>query len=257
MTKPADPWNPDQYDRFKAERQQPFFDLLALVRPAAGLRVLDLGCGTGELTRILHERLGAAETLGIDSSSAMLARAESTATCRFAPGDIADYAPPRPVDLVFSNAALHWLPDHPALWSRIAQFVAPGGQLAVQVPANFDHPSHAVAAEIAREAPFAAALGDWAAALNVIRPEDYAELFERVGFPQQHVRLQVYTHRLAARDAVVEWVRGTLLTDYLRRLPADLAEPFLARYRARLLPHLADTQPYFYTFKRLLLWGGR
>lgn len=254
---PADPWNPEQYDRFKAERQQPFFDLLALVKPAPGLRVLDLGCGTGELTRLLHERLGAAETLGIDSSTAMLARAEPTATCRFAPADIADYAPPRPVDLVFSNAALHWLPDHPALWSRIAQFVAPGGQLAVQVPANFDHPSHTVAAEVAREAPFAAAFGGWAAALNVLRPEAYAELFERAGFPRQHVRLQVYTHRLAARDAVVEWVRGTLLTDYLRRLPADLTEPFLARYRERLLPQLADTRPYFYTFKRLLLWGGR
>lgn len=257
MTTPADPWNPDQYDRFKAERQQPFFDLLALVKPAPSLRVLDLGCGTGELTRLLHERLGAAETLGIDSSTAMLARAEPTATCRFAPADIADYVPPRPVDLVFSNAALHWLPDHPALWSRIAQFVAPGGQLAVQVPANFDHPSHTVAAEVAREAPFAAAFGGWAAALNVLRPEAYAELFERVGFPQQHVRLQVYTHRLATRDAVVEWVRGTLLTDYLRRLPAGLTEPFLTRYRERLLPLLADTRPYFYTFKRLLLWGGR
>jgi trans-aconitate 2-methyltransferase len=86
-------------------------------------------------------------------------------------------------------------------------------------------------------------------------PEWYAELLDRLGLADQHVRLQVYLHRLAARDDVVEWVKGTLLTDYQSRMPAPLFERFLATYRERLLPVLDDTRPYRYPFKRLLLWG--
>ena len=81
------------------------------------------------------------------------------------------------------------------------------------------------------------------------------ELLDRLGLADQHVRLQVYLHRLAARDEVVEWVRGTLLTDYRARMPAALFEEFLAAYRRRLLPLLEDSHPYRYPFKRLLLWG--
>src|SRR5262249_42755330 len=111
---PRDAWNPAQYDRFRAERQQPFFDLLGLVRPQPGMRAVDLGCGTGELTSALHRRLGARETLGLDSSDAMIARSDRHAEpgLRFERGDIADFVASEPFDLVFSNAALHWLPDH-------------------------------------------------------------------------------------------------------------------------------------------------
>src|SRR5262245_43458962 len=100
-----DAWNPEQYNRFRAERSAPFFDLLALVRPIAGMRVIDLGCGTGELTRELHQRLGARETLGIDSSTAMLEKAAAHAGdgLSFARGDIGEFAPPASFDLVFSN----------------------------------------------------------------------------------------------------------------------------------------------------------
>jgi len=255
--RPPDAWNPTQYDRFKAERQQPFFDLLALVRPASAMRVVDLGCGTGELTRILHDRLGAADTLGLDRSEAMLARAEPAPGCRFVAGDIAAFAPATSYDLVFSNAALHWLPDHPALFARLWTAVAPGGQLAVQVPANHDHASHVVAEEVAAEPEFAAVLGGHRRVPSVLAPEAYAVLLDRLGATEQHVRLQVYAHRLPGRDAVVEWVRGTLLTDYVGRLPADVAERFVARYRERLLPRLEDRRPFLFPFKRLLLWARR
>ena len=125
------------------------------------------------------------------------------------------------------------------------------------LPANFDHPAHVVAAEVAGEAPFRDALGGHArSGRAVLRPEEYALLLERLGYAEQHVRLQVYGHRLAARDEVVEWVKGTLLTDYQRRLPAELYARFVARYRERLLPALEDTRPYFFTFKRVLLWAG-
>lgn len=252
-------WNPDQYERFRNERSQPFFDLLELVRPAPGGRAVDLGCGTGELTRVLHERLGAAETLGIDSSPAMLERAAQFAGggLRFELADIATFTAERPFDVVFSNAALQWLPDHERLVPRVAGLVAPGGQLAFQVPANADHPSHTIAHAVAREEPFATALGGYVRDWPVLPPERYAELLDGLGFADVHVRLQVYVHRLASSDDVVEWVRGTLLTDYERRLGPELYAQYLARYRERLLAEIGERAPYVYTFKRVLAAGRR
>jgi len=143
-------WSPDQYERFRGERAQPFWDLAALVESRPGMRVVDLGCGTGELTRALHEQLGAAETLGIDNSPEMLAKAPSAAGLRFENAGIESFAGNN-LDLVFSNAALHWIPDHERLFGPLTAMLAPGGQLAVQMPANDDHPSHRTAAEVARE----------------------------------------------------------------------------------------------------------
>jgi len=251
-------WDPAQYNRFRAERRQPFLDLIALIEPRPGLRVVDLGCGTGELTRLLHDRLPGADTLGLDGAATMLGESAAVATAglRFAQADIAAFAADAAYDLVVSNAALHWLPDHAALFARLRRALADGGQLAVQMPLNFDYPSHTVAAAIAGEAPFRDALGGFAVTRPVQAPEWYAALLHRLGFPRQHVRMQVYGHLLAARDEVVEWVRGSLLTAYQRRLPADLWPAFLERYRARLLAELPDERPFFYPFKRLLLWGA-
>ncbi len=250
---PSEVWNPDQYDRFRRERQQPFFDLLALLRPAKEPRVVDLGCGTGELTRELHHRLGARETIGVDSSAAMLERAAAHdgGGLRFERGDIADFCADDAFDLIFSNAALHWLPDHEALIGRLSRALRPGGQLAVQVPANHDHASHVTAAEVATEMGLSPHIP------QVLLPESYASILGRAGYAEQHVRLQVYLHRLDSREAVVEWVKGTLLTDYARRLSEDAYADFLARYRARLLPKLEDARPYLFTFKRIHLWAQR
>ena len=255
-----DPWDPGRYERFAEERSAPLRDLLALIRPVPGGRAVDLGCGTGALTLQLHRHVRARETVGLDSSPAMLERARPLAGngLRFEPGDIAAFAQDGHGgwDLVFSHAALHWVPDHPGLLARLARALAPGGQLAVQMPANFDHPSHVLAAELAAEEPFRGALDGYRRLVPVERPERYAELLDRLGFVQQHVRLQVYGHRLPGREEVVEWVRGTLLTDYQRRMPPELFERFLASYRERLLPLLDERRPCFYPFKRVLLWGG-
>ncbi len=255
----TDPWNPAQYERFKAERSQPFFDLLALVRPEPGMRVVDLGCGTGELTRALHERLAPAGTLGVDNSDAMLAKAAAFTVkgLTFQKGDIAAFPAEPPWDLVFSNAALQWIDDQEGILQRLTAAVAPGGQLAFQVPASFDHVSHATAAEVARMEPFRTALGGHTRGAPVLAPDAYSLLLHRLGYAEQHVRLQVYGHRLASRDEMIEWVKGTLLTDYARRMPKELFPEFLERYRETLLPRLPDTRPFFYPFKRILAWARK
>jgi trans-aconitate 2-methyltransferase len=258
---PSSDWSPEQYGRFRDARAQPFFDLLDLVQPRPGMRVVDLGCGTGELTGELHRRLAARETIGIDNSPAMLAKSAPFAGdgLRFQAGDIAEFPTTgdEPYDLVFSNAALHWLPDHEALLARLTTALTDHGQLAVQVPANDDHPSHVTAAEIASEAPFREALGDHVRRSPVLPPETYAAILHRLGFDQQHVRLQVYPVMLDGPEAVVEWVRGSVLTDYEKRMPADLWPSFLDRYRERLLPRLQSRRPFFYPYKRVLFWGSR
>jgi trans-aconitate 2-methyltransferase len=254
----ADPWDPGLYERFKAEREQPFFDLAALVRPKPGMRVVDLGCGTGELTRRLHDQWAAKETLGLDSSEAMLAKSQAfvTAGLRFERDDVRAWSPSALYDVVFSNAALHWVGEHRSLFKLLCGALAEGGQLAVHVPANQQHPSQTVAEEVAAEEPFRGAMSPRPKS-PVLAPEEYATLLHQLGFKAQHVRLQVYPHLLASRDEVIEWMKGALLTDYQRRMPAALYPAFLDRYRARLLPMLDDTRPYFFPFRRILMWGQR
>jgi trans-aconitate 2-methyltransferase len=249
-------WDPAQYERFKDERSRPFFDLLALLSPHPSGRVVDLGCGTGELTRLLHDRVSAAETVGIDLSPEMLARSAPFAAdgLRFQQGDAAAFAEQEAYDIVFSNAALHWIPDHPALFRRLTSALRPGGQLAVQVPANHDHLSHWVARAVAEELlPRTDALPPSA----VLAPEGYATLLDELGYREQVVRLQVYGHHLASREEVVEWVTGTTLTPLRARLDDVGWQRFLSRYRQALLPQLSDARPFFYTFKRILLWARR
>lgn len=179
---------------------------------------------------------------------------------RFAREDIAAFAADRrdeeAFDLVFSNAALQWVPDHEELLRELTEVLADGGQLAAQVPANHDHPSHVVAHEVAAEEPFRTALGGYVRGKPVLEPEEYAALLDRLGYREQHVRLQVYGHHMGSWEDVVEWVKGTLLTDYQRRLSPELYVAFLSRYHELLGPRLGYAAPYFYPFKRILLWGN-
>ena len=129
------------------------------------------------------------------------------------------------------------------------------GQLAVQMPANEDHPSHAVAREVAQESLHAKALGGFVYRHSIELPEWYAEHLARLGFAEQHVRVQVYLHRLPGPEDVVEWVKGSLLSGYRNRMSGESYAAFESDFRERLLSVLPDERPFLYPFKRILLWG--
>ena len=249
----VDTWDPGQYRRFQAERDQPFVDLLALLAPVDRPILADLGCGDGRLTAFAHQRLGAASTLAVDSSASMLAAAPQVEGIRFELDDIGRWAEPRSFDVIVSNASLQWVPEHRAVLARWIGSLAAGGQLLVQVPANSEHPSHRLVPEVAGD--LGIDVPDDPVATNVLDPLDYAELLVDLGAEQQSVRLQVYAHRLRSTPEVVEWVKGTTLTRVRRVTDEATYERFLARYRERLLEVVGDRAPYTYLFKRILFWA--
>ena len=252
-----DAWSPEQYHRFQEQRSQPFYDLCKRVRPRPGMRILDLGCGSGELTKYLHERFEARETIGLDASDKMLdkGRALEGNGLHFVKGRIETDPVPGEFDLLFSNAALQWVPEHEKILGMYAAKLRPGGQLAAQLPYNENSVFHAAAREVAGE--FREPLGGYVRHLEALRPEEYARLLFRLGFAEQEVILRVYAHVLPSVNDVVEWYRGSLLTDYEARLDKAPFERFVARYRARLGQLCGDARPFFFPFPRVLLWGKR
>ncbi len=249
-------WDPDLYHRFRAERAAPFEDLLGLVRPAPGLSVLDLGCGTGELTARLKEALPDSDVLGLDSSPEMLERARALARpgLRFELGSVEAAA--GEFDLVFSNAALHWVADHRNLIPRLLGMVRPGGQLAVQIPSNYDHPANRVGGEVALRPPFREALGAWTWTVHVLPLSEYAEILHSAGAEDLTALEKVYPHLLENAGALRDWLAGTTLRPYLSRLPEPLHAPFL-RAVGEELERRFPRSPVFYGFRRILLHARR
>jgi trans-aconitate 2-methyltransferase len=261
-------WDPVQYGMFAAERAQPFWDLVDLIEvPPGGFgRSVDLGCGSGELTAAVTDKLAIEEMVGIDSSDAMLTAARESVGCgddrlRFARGDVGKWTGRGDHDLVIANASMHWIPDHPEVLARWWAALAPGGQLAVQVPANADHPAHRIANQVAATEPFLSAFNSLPppdpVALNVLPPEQYATVLDELGAADQHVRLQVYPHHLESVGAVVEWIKGSSLTRFTKLLDPVLGVQFVEAIRTRVVDTLGEQSPYFYPFKRILMWARK
>lgn len=255
-------WDPQQYRRFAVERAQPFHDLLALIEPEGIARAVDLGCGPGELTSLAAERLGVEQMVGIDNSPSMLDKTAEHVSprVRFEFGDIGEWSSLADLDLVLAAASLQWVPDHRGVMARWAAALRPGGQIAIQVPANAAMPSHVVAREVAGRPPHRDLFGPGGPPIDPVRahvlePEEYAQVLYELGFRRQHVRLQVYPHLLPTTRHVVEWVRGTMLTRFEKRLDPDAFAAFVADYERELLAVLGDHAPHFFPFRRILMWA--
>ena len=247
-------WNPDLYHKFQKERFAPFEDLMDLIVVREGIRALDLGCGTGELTEMVSELLPDSRVLGIDSSKEMLEKASQ----KKRPGLNFELCPIERVsgewDLIFSNAAIQWVSNHDQLIPKLTSLLRPGGQIAVQLPANHKHPTQRLISELAREEPYSSALGVWGRGFSVLTIREYSELLYGCGAQDINVFEKIYPHVLENVDAVIDWLSGTALLPYFERLPNELREDFLNSYRERLRD-LYPEAPVFYPYQRIFFSG--
>ena len=252
-------WDPNQYLKFAGHRLRPALDLLARVDLDDPREVYDLGAGAGNVTRVIGERWPNARITGVDESEAMLDKARAAAPAiAWQRADLATWSAPRPADLIYSNAALHWLDGHERVFPRLVESLAPGGVLAVQMPRNFGEPSHTSIYETVRA-------GAWRARLEpLIRAEPTAPGARYREWLLPHVRAldiweTVYLQVLSGDNPVAEFVKGSWLTQFLGALDGAEREAFETAYRERVRPAYppgADGRTLF-PFRRLFIVAQR
>ncbi len=251
-------WDPALYQRFGDLRLRPALELLAGVRAQAPAQVIELGCGTGDLSRRMAARWPAAEVVGSDLSPEMLDRARAggaAAGLRFEVLDVGTWRPQPLHDVIFANAVLHWIPEHEELFQCLLAGLAPGGELAVQMPLSFDLPSHRLMREVLDEGPLGSPLlRERMARRPVLSAEDYYDLLApRV--EQLELWETTYVQRLEGQDPVLDWVSGTGARPVLEGLDPPERAVFLERYRdalRRAYPPQPDGKTLF-RFPRLFL----
>ncbi len=226
-------WNAATYLAFGGERTRAAMDLLQRVPLDAPELVVDLGCGPGNSTELLRTRYPEARLVGVDAAPDMLARAASSGVrAEWREGDVATWSPPEPVDLLFANAVLHWLPDHARLLPRLVGHLRPGGVLAAQMPRNFAAPTHRLMRAVAADGPWAEALAARLSEVSVLDAPGYQRLLRPLG--RVDVWETEYLHVLRGPDPVLGWVRGTALVPVKEALSAEMYAGFEAAYAARL-----------------------
>lgn len=248
-------WNPDIYNKFKSERFAPFYDCLNLIEIKQGITVIDLGCGTGELTRKLADALPESKVLGIDSSEEMLnqSKAFENEQVQFELRSIEEQVnEATKYDLVFSNAAIQWVYNHEELLPKIIAQIESGGQLVIQLPDQKQNLSNLILDELATQEPFALALQNWNRNSPVLDMERYAQLLFENGGEQITVLEKIYPLILKDSDALFDWVSGTALIPYTERLSGEIKEQFIDAYKERLKTRFPKS-PVFYPFKRIIM----
>ncbi|PZS33255.1 MAG: trans-aconitate 2-methyltransferase [Pseudonocardiales bacterium] len=224
-------WDPAQYSRYADERGRPFLDLLARIDCESPRRVIDVGCGPGNLTSLLALRWPAAVVEALDSSPEMIARASAVDGVAFRVEDAAAWTMPADADVVISNATLQWVPGHQDLLRSWASSLPPGGWLAFQVPGNFGAPSHTLMRSLVASPRWSPLVGDVLRHHDAVsEPSEYARLLFDAGL-QADAWETTYVHVLSGLDPVLDWVRGTGL------------RPVLAALEGRAGPDPDDARP--------------
>ncbi len=233
-------WNPGAYGRFRGLRLRPAIDLLAQIPPLPDGDMVDLGCGNGAVAGVLARRFTGRQLIGLDASPAMLEQAAATGHyARLVQADVAVWEPDQPPALIFSNAMCHWLANHPALFTRLAGFLAPGGTLAVQMPRQFAAPSHALLRDTAAEMfPDRFDFKGWHAPVSP--PLDYARMLAPLG--KVNVWESLYVQRLgpvAKGHPVCHFTWSTAMRPFLGKMNEAEATGFTLAYEQAL----ADAYP--------------
>jgi trans-aconitate 2-methyltransferase len=231
-------WNADQYLKFEDERTRPPRDLIAQIPLTRAERVIDLGCGPGNSTELLVARYPDAEVIGLDSSPDMLAQARARLPNReFVEADLARWTPTRRTDLLFANAVFQWVPNHPAVLSRLLAGLPAGGVLAVQMPDNTDEPALALMREVASRGPWAKSSSvNHAARDELPRPAAYYDLLGPLA-ARLDIWHTIYNHVMAGPEGIVEWFKGSALRPFLSALDPGMGSDFLGVYLEEIRQH--------------------
>jgi trans-aconitate 2-methyltransferase len=252
-------WNPQQYLKFSGHRLRPAVDLLMRIPDFAVRTVADLGAGAGNVTRLIKERWPDAAVTAVEGSAEMVvAGTKAAPDVVWLHQDLASWRPRQSSDLVYSNAALHWLPNHAALFPALMQTVAPGGVFAVQMPRNFTAPSHLLIAETALKGPWRSQVE------HLVTPPPVGEPGYYHGLLAPHAQAidiweTEYLQVLEGNNPVKEWTKGTWLTRYMDVLDAQEKAAFEAAYGERVAkayPKNAAGQTLF-PFRRLFIVAQR
>jgi len=248
-------WNPEQYLKFSAPRLRPAVDLLARVAVKEPTLIFDLGCGAGNVTRLLLDRWPSASIVGVDDSKKMLQKAAiELPQVRWVNQRLAEWRSDYPADLIYSNAALHWLPNHAQLFPKLLDSLAPGGTFAIQMPRNFAAPSHTLIGDTVRAGPWRNRLQHLLVPAPVAEPNFYYSLLAPLA-KSIDIWETEYLQTLEGRDPVKEWTKGTWLKQFLDCLDESEGDAFEADYALRLrhvYKQQADGKTLF-PFRRLFI----
>lgn len=253
------PWNPEIYNKFKNIRYQPFYDLIDFIKPVNGMKVIDLGCGTGEQTAILADKFKEADFLGVDSSAEMLdqSKALESDNLHFRKATTEEtLASGEKWDLIFSNAALQWSNDHETLFTALIDLVNPKGQFAVQMPVQPENKLNVILAELVEEEPFKSYLKGYKRDSPVLSIDEYAQILFDGGLEDIQILQKVYPIIANDHETLYNFISGSALIPYIERLDGYEQELFIKTYKERIAAYFPKL-PAIYSFKRLLLYGRK
>ncbi|HVY75190.1 MAG TPA: methyltransferase domain-containing protein [Puia sp.] len=249
------PWNPDQYNRFKEDRYKPFYDLISHIADKPDMDIVDLGCGTGELTQVLADRFSASSVLGIDNSPEMLSKAKNDGRVSFQLKSIEDQLQePETWDLILANASLQWTDDHPTLFNRLIGKLNNDGQLAVQMPSQTENLLNRILLGLVQETPYREALHGWVRHSPVLTLDEYTNILFSNGGRDLAIYQKVYPIVAQSPDELYAFIAGSALIPYMEHLDPSMQKELESEFRRRIAKEFPN-HPAVYAFKRLVLYA--
>lgn len=246
-------WDPKKYNEFKEERSKPFEDLASHIADHTNLKVIDLGCGTGELTKKLFDKLTNASVLGVDNSAEMLAKAPTKKNLEFKEIPILEQLKnEHKWDLIFSNAALQWIDNHNELFPKIISHINPGGQLAVQMPQQNENILNKMLLNLVQEEPFASYLKKWTRPSPVLTLDEYATILFENGGRDLVLYEKVYPIISSNKNDFFDFISGSALTVYQERLKENEFQELSSEFKKRIDEYFPNI-PSIYAFRRLII----
>lgn len=255
------PWNPEVYNQFKNIRYKPFFDLMDMITSNGMKKAVDIGCGTGEQTKILSEKFENADFLGIDPSPQMLEKSKGFESNNFTikQATVEEFIASnsnQQWDLIFSNAALQWSDNHPILFPQLISLLSHSGQFAVQMPMQNDNMLNKLLLELAQEKPYSDYLHGFKRETPMLSIDHYAQILFENGLQNLQVIQKVYPIIADNEQTLFDFISGSALIPYLERLEASQQKIFITEFKSRIRKEF-KAFPAIYAFKRLLLYGNK